>query len=434
MTITRDLSLSFPLSSTASTVHSWEANADSKFSRQQVLTRTRTGTRYPRWRKAIEDGVNCTTPLTATWDSLECHFVPVTSVDMQRWSGETVKTKCWGHIGVANNQRQVGPRPAVKDTSFCDNLARVAFYKKLHALETKFQGLTFLGELKESLHMLRRPARALWSSAEGYSAALNKAKRSNPKHWMKTIGGLWLEHSFGWLPLINDCKDAVKAYHALTSPKPHTYKLGGGARKEYDRTSELDEYFQAGRTLWINGYTHWTTEYAKFIEFHIVRYKGAMRATIEAPKWDNMRLFGFQPEEFIPTAWELLPWSFLADYFTNIGDLLSCLVTNTRNVAWVNRSVITETFFRGRMGINPQAMASFLGAGWSVTKGSSQKTEYVARRRTVSRTPGVGIPMPTLQFNIDLTDGQLGNVAALLAQSRALHPQSPRPLHRLPGM
>lgn len=435
MTITKDQSWTYTLSASVFQEPSWAASQTKSYSRVCTLSRTRTGQRLHNWRKIIEDGGNATTPMSGVWDSADYRPVaPFTCVF--RNSAGTLKETTKGYIDEANTRHVFNPKAPAVSIDFVDNLARVAFYKKLNALQTKFQGMVFLGELKETLHMLRRPARGLWDSATGYASALSKRKRRDPKHWTKAAGDLWLEHSFGWLPLINDCKDAVAAYHELVNPAPHTYKISAGAQKAYDRSNLLGSEIEMieGSTLLWAGLFPWDVLTARWYETHTVRYKGALRATVEGPRWDNMSLFGFNPAQFIPTAWELLPWSFLADYFTNIGDLLTCLVTNTRDVTYVNRSTVRRTYLYHRIKYNPTKRASLIGAGTVVESSSSPEQVSAVTRREVTRAPGSGIPFPTLQFNINLSDGQLGNVAALLATCRSLHPQSVRPLHRLPGM
>lgn len=42
------------------------------------------------------------------------------------------------------------------------------------------------------------------------------------------------------------------------------------------------------------------------------------------------------PENFIPAVWNVLPFSFLADYFVNIGDCLSAGGVSTRNLRVLN--------------------------------------------------------------------------------------------------
>jgi hypothetical protein len=46
------------------------------------------------------------------------------------------------------------------------------------------------------------------------------------------------------------------------------------------------------------------------------------------------RELGLFPESFAPTAWELAPWSFFADYFANIGDIIDGFSLVNGHLAW----------------------------------------------------------------------------------------------------
>lgn len=430
---TKDLSCSFPSRSFGSRELSsglYEPVTDDKIT---SATRTRTGTRLPNWHKIIEDGGNATTAMTAVWDTddsepANCYVRYNNNGNKNDWG---IRRNS-GDI-VLHNTDRIMPRfnPSVSST-FVDNLARANFYGKLRDVNTQFYGITALGELRETAKMLRRPAAALWGKANGYYDALSKAKRASPKHWTKTLSGLWLEHSFGWLPLINDAKDIVKAYHRLHE-KPKSKIISAGSKKSYDRSSELvPGNWTAGteyRTRFCNGGCKFDGT-ARLIEHVAVRYKGKIAARVGAPRWDNWALFGFTPSEFAPSAWELMPWSFLVDYFTNIGDIISATCTSDATVCFVNRTEIHFTDYQMRFWLDAKETARTSIAfnngkleGSYGSGGSCRKT-----RRTVSRQPNSGISLPRLQLSWDLSDGQLGNIAALLGQSRALHPQNaPRP-------
>jgi len=149
--------------------------------------------------------------------------------------------------------------------------------------------------------------------------------------------------------------------------------------------------------------------------------------------FDNWNLFGFQPSEFLPTAWELLPWSFLADYFSNIGDCLTAwsTVTDKVEVAYINRTIVQKTVFHGAC-VEDVAGTDSRNSGWKrtlgiVTGGSSDTTRKVVQRGIGQGNP----PLPTFQLNTNLGAGQLANIAALLGQANALHGQrAPRNWHR----
>ena len=424
MSITRDTSLSFPARQTANLSRSDGYNEPTLPAPTRVVTsvRTRTGTRLPNWKKVIEAGGNATTSMDAVFDTAEAIDMKAKVVSFQSTFGGNFWTyENTGSLPLWSQDFTRNSIEPVADTAFADNLARAKFYKKLREIQVQFSGPTFLGELRETVHMLRRPASALYDKAGGYLSALKKAKRTDPKHWLKTASGLWLEHSFGWLPLINDVNDAAKAYRRLTTTRRKKIISAGGAAF-YDRSRELDGTFGGNiNRRWYNGCFFYTDTYLK--ENVTVRYKGAVVASAEATQWDNWALFGFTPSEFLPTAWELLPWSFLVDYFTNIGDIVSSSVTCYSNVAYANRSVIRKTNYYGFLNLDG-AQTGTLQPNSVLVSASSNQGYFRFTRKRVLRDAGGGVPLPTLQLSFDLSSGQLLNVAALLGQARALHPQT----------
>jgi hypothetical protein len=311
--------------------------------------------------------------------------------------------------------------------NFVDNLARASFYKKVRSIHTQFEGYIFAGELAETLRMLRNPLVGIRSLAKDFLGTLSKRKRANPKKWLNDIGSAWLEQSFGWNPLLNDVQDAVKAYRRLVKPVK-TYQVSAGAKKWYDVTKQNGSIYWPGFVAQYDGGNYFHTVSSQVIERHTVRYKGAVIKRTKAPQWQNDDLFGFEPQNFIPAAWELLPWSFLADYFTNIGDILTSSIVSTNDLAWVNKTWIQETVKTGlfeTVAGNPPGTP-----GWTIDHVSGRGTHHLSKKY-VYRTKDSGISLPTLQLNFDLTGGQLANIDALLSQANALHPQhNPRNWHR----
>lgn len=390
-----------------------------------TCTRTRTGSRVPHHVQMIQAGVNACSDMQATWDTLDYTRTPKISVYAYNdGNGYWGRRYNYGDVAVTNSFFRAKWKDSSVSDSFADNLARANFYKKLREIRTKVQGLTFLGELKETVRMLRRPAAGLQNLAEEYLRALRKRKRAVPKRWKKDISGLWLEYAFGWIPLMNDIEDIVKAYKELTHPTQTDHVRSFG-KKEYDLTSALNgEGTGAGvSNLWLDEGLYWRIPTAKRTEEHVVRYSGSVRAQVRSDQWSNYALFGFEPTQFIPTAWELCPWSFLVDYFTNIGDLLDASVTSTSNVVYVNRTVIKKMREYRVYEHDYKRSAAVFGSGFYAKTWDSNQSWCLTTRKTVTRSKGTGIPMPTFQMSFGLNDGQLMNVAALLGQANALSPQ-----------
>jgi hypothetical protein len=383
----------------------------------------------------IESGGNATTAFSATWDSIDCtssfcEHVARYNLDPTRFG------KRWseGFLAVNNGQADRTPKDPTISSTTADNRARAAFYKRVSNARQALSGLVVLGELRETLHMLRHPARGLTDLVNGYFGKVQKRARSHPKTWTKALSDIWLEQSFGWKPFINDIRDAAEALSRFREKRSSKIISASGTDAK-DSTSSLSAHdrnnpssvFQYAGGIWFYADAH-------LYERVIVRYKGRLDAQTTTTQWDNWALFGFSPEQFIPTAWELLPWSFLADYFTNIGDCLNAVVTSTRGLAYVNRTEIKRAVYAGQLKFDNLGNNMDWGGNFTFFSSSGSPGGFNLTRRTVVRSPNTGISYPTLEVNLSLNDGQLLNVAALLGASRLLHPQNPRPLRRLPGM
>jgi hypothetical protein len=399
-----------------------------------VITRiaTRTGVRQPKWRELIATGQDATTAMSAQYDTVRYNF-GVANIRLRNSfpppAVQVIDCVAYGAFPVKNGQLDRRPRSLTLDTSAVDNKAREKFYKELRKRSVQMSGPTFIGELRETLHQLRRPAQALWDTTGGYLSALRKEKRRSPRYWTKTISGLWLEYSFGWIPLLSDCKDAALA-HRRIGKVPNKDMINVSFKDTKDTTSILDPLYDRGtRPLGGSTVLRYRTD-ANWVQEANVRYKAKLQSRVEMTTWDNFALFGFTPSEFIPTAWELLPWSFLADYFTNIGNLLSSYVTSTADVIYAVKTLRTDSRYSGVMRLDlDSTKAAF--PSFSVESAQGSRCWFELNRKTVNRSDhSPGVSVPTFRFEFDLTDGQLGNIAALLGQARALHPQNPRYVFR----
>jgi hypothetical protein len=101
-----------------------------------------------------------------------------------------------------------------------------------------------------------------------------------------------------------------------------------------------------------------------------------------------------------------------------------------RDLAWVNRTQIVEVVKYGQFALVPKAPVTPPGT-WQLLDYGKGRNFHRLTKKAVNRSANVGLSLPTLQFNFDLTGGQLANIDALLSQASALHPQhNPRNWHR----
>jgi hypothetical protein len=392
-------------------------------------TRTRTGERNPSWKKQVDAGENATTPLTARYDRInsgngETHC----RIDNPPQSIYRTEDLI-GDIAMLNSKWNRTALDPLMSTTKADNRARAAFLKKIREQRTLFQGLVVLGEMRETHRMLRTRARPIFQDCKDIVNDLRKFRNElkNPRKLAKRAGELWLEKTFGWQPLLNDIQDAAKAWDRLVRDRTPRIPLTGSATDSDDTThSRLDNVFVGVNQSWRPAQCIYTRVHSfdHLVESVIVRYKGNYTPQVEATPWDNWRLFGFAPGEFVPAAWELLPWSFLVDYFTNIGDILEGAVTVTEGVTWVNKTVLRRTHLWGSFALDlPATKAATSGTEVVTYLYGNPGYHYYIQRKDLTRSKDVGIQYPSLNFESGLSQGQKFNILALLTTARSLHPQ-----------
>lgn len=225
------------------------------------------------------------------------------------------------------------------------NAAVAKFYKQAWSALRQFQGGVFLGELRETLNMIRNPAKSFRRLIDVYSTdvrrRVNRIRRGRPRtspvyisDANKVVSDTWLEYSFGMKPLMSDVKSGAEALARLAL-EPHEYKK---VRVETDETysvlpstpfyirniADLTQYrFSRRRT---SGYSCWIT--------------GEVQCEVTSPYLMKEQVLGFSPGDFAPTIYELIPYSFLVDYFSNIGDVIAAWSFPKGSLAWINRSVL----------------------------------------------------------------------------------------------
>jgi hypothetical protein len=154
---------------------------------------------------------------------------------------------------------------------------------------------------------------------------------------------------------------------------------------------------------------------------HLIRvsYKVGVSAAMTAPAGTTDRLIelcGFSMQNFIPTVWELLPWSFLVDYFGNINSVLEAYTTDIAGVKWASKTVYTGSVRKITSRVDVPYNRAFYGARF-VSAGRQDIGTYQSEVSSVVRTSGLSYP--TLRFQLPDTPRQVGNMAALLiAQGR----------------
>jgi hypothetical protein len=219
--------------------------------------------------------------------------------------------------------------PSSMVTSSADLLARQRFVSNYRSRRTAFQSGVFLGELMEVVRMIRSPAKALREGLDHYHKVLKKRlRRSNPRNRKRIIQDTWLEYTFGWSPLVNDVRAAAEL--ATAHPMAVFETIKGGAEIE-----NLSTHLQGSHTVPTGCRVNYTIVTTGAV---VVSYKGAIRAENAPPTFPEQ--LGLSWSNLAPTVWELIPYSFLIDYFTNVGKVIDGVSTGVISLAWGCRNEV----------------------------------------------------------------------------------------------
>ncbi len=372
---------------------------------------SRTGNAVPKWRAIIKSGGDATSVLIGN-DVKTSRMEPVLYTGgyhaVPGDPSEYVETVRGFPISTTQTPGNLGGTSAIS----ADNQALSRAYASLNAVQQQFQGVVFLGELKETLHLLKHPFKGVEDFVKSYYKDLRSSKsfkrlkekrsRANRNSFLQTAANAWLETAFGIKPLLSDCKDLTEAVlRQRYGVKSSTISGSGFSIKAKDDFS----YMSLGNT---------GEAKISFVDQTIlsVRYKGRVDGTATAAygSAEGLRAaLGFNLESFVPSLYELVPYSFLADYFSNLGDLINAGCSSQAGLKFVVR---TERLVSSRVGvISPYNKNGSSGRWWT---GSTSPGSIFISQSTVSRSSSSKLGMPTLEFSFPGADMHSANILALI--------------------
>lgn len=260
------------------------------------------------------------------------------------WKGRTTTVRRFATVYAMDSTA-----PSAALVSSVNNKALIGIIKKIREhQQSDFSGPTFLGELRETVSMIKSPFATIRQKL-GILTTLkqrihnDRVKRGRyvAKNWANVISSTWLEFAFGVMPAVNDISSIMK----LLSDK--LSKQSGLARLSYRYAD--DEVSQFNATHSYTGESGGNSLTTRRVIRHSRQYIVGIRRAFPSSQGllipcQNLLDYGrFDLAEVLPTAWELIPFSWLIDYVTNIGDLLGCTFDYNEDLAWVCISDLSTT-------------------------------------------------------------------------------------------
>jgi hypothetical protein len=221
----------------------------------------------------------------------------------------------------------------------------------------------FLGEIQEVPRMLKTTAkgfRDLWKSMGGSMSGFGP----------KSVADHWLNTQFGWFPFLNDLRKFHKTtvnldrrMKQLRRDNNHWVRRGGsvtassGADEVYsqDLASGLWPVPSSALISYPNGSSSVTIRKSQTVWF-----SGAFKywiPSLEGPNWKARALaqiYGALPSPAL--VWELTPWSWLVDWVSNAGDVISNMTSMAYDnlaarYAYIMGTTTTTSEYRGTLNL-----------------------------------------------------------------------------------
>lgn len=331
------------------------------------LIDVRAGSSVKDWQNRMARGLDCSTTYSRETRKV---FVKSSGNWSWNWRDRPNSSYPWTYR-TAYGFGHIAPGPISTSTIVpvsVDNAAKSKFIKHLNAVQKSMDGGVALLEIRKTLDQLRHPLLSLRKSIDDYFprvtkrvselSVINGKRRRNAnaatrkRAIVSMLTGTYLEWVFGVQPTVQDIKGLCQALDRMSGRALDVARVSG---KESwgEIISDTVEYENSQWVLAGQG-QFGPTQVAQvkvrrsgFINGK-VRYSASV--AVESPESSFPRELGLTPRDFLPSVWDLLPWSWAVDYAFNVGSVIDAACAAYGSVKWCNQAItrtVTETWDTG---------------------------------------------------------------------------------------
>lgn len=209
--------------------------------------------------------------------------------------------------------------------------------RKVSSVESVSGGV-ILGELGQTIHQLAHPFKGFMDLTKNYlnnaatirakvaalasekgwksiphipPSVLNRNQQINIRHLNKELNNAYLEYTYAVQPTMMDIEAVSRELSSKHLSHEEPFNAYGVADGHFGGL-EGDIAFGFSAPNWYH--------YRSYYE--VAQVKSFAKILIDMA--NNLNLtYGLDPRQFVPTVWELIPYSFIADYVSNISDVIN---------------------------------------------------------------------------------------------------------------
>lgn len=355
----------------------------------------------PDYKKRIANYQSCTTNLSGIRHKIQIANNDFTRVIYRHKTIPTLiqETEVEGTLSFHGVNQGV-PDPTLFQILSVENQAKIDIVRQIRSANTSLKGLVSAGEFGETLRMVNGAGRQVFRGVGDYLNDVNHfVKTVTPRRLLGTISRRWLEYSFGWKPLLNDIDDGIKGLRRISQARRPRVLVR--SKRESVEMNQPTSYSYTLPSITIMTVTKAQRRYG-------VKFYGCV--SISQPQDRVAHEFGFKLDEFIPTIWELIPYSFLSDYFVNIGAIIDAYALNTSGICWLARGDLRS----GEIETDHKILAMPAPVGYTSESTVRPGSPFRYAIQKISRAPYFGSLVPSLEFTIPGSGTKWLNIGALV--------------------
>lgn len=211
--------------------------------------------------------------------------------------------------------------------SYAD-MAKVKAMSKLK--EAEFDAGVALGELKETLDLLRNPFAALTAQ---FTKMLREKRK--PKHKRKGVNqtegvldilaGSWLTYRYGMIPIMSDIQSIIQLCERKVRKIEGMQRKSGG-----DEVIRSDWKIKSDLLVSVGVPSMYLTALFEFKRTYKTIHHCYYLRDFESAEENMMRILGLHPVQFTNFLYETTRLSFVLDWFVAVGDWLRAFTPDPR--------------------------------------------------------------------------------------------------------
>lgn len=268
------------------------------------------------------------------------------------------------------------------------DVALAKLYKKIHKATGEYNALVPIGELKD----LHGTARGSFKLLQDFlNTMLMNRRVRNPLGFMGWLADAWLTWSFAVVPMANDVQEIARVIDEKL--KDHKkVSFSASAKKPIEKSTDVDLGLVTNH-VGVRHYHRWNAE---------LKYRFTCKYDFNPIVAGND--YGYLAKlnldlnslgDFVPTLWELLPWSWLVDYVLTIGPYLEdtflldpkplVFMTEARSIKGTSYDILVP------YKTTPPSRSNVVMTDWHHEPAEIKRFMY-------ERTPRVGLPHRIIRF------------------------------------